>query len=452
MTIAAIATPHAVGGISVIRISGEEAFSIADRVFKNISGKKVSEMGANTCSYGKIIKDGEEIDDGVVTVFHAPKSYTGEDIVEISCHGGIYITDTVLRTIIENGAMPAAPGEFTKRAFLNGKMQLTEAEAVADIIASEGEYAVKSANAVKKGVLHNKIKSVSDEILKLLGELGAWVDYPEEDIPAVDEKNMIATLENSTEKLNKILSMYNNGKILREGIDTVLAGRPNVGKSTLMNLLSGCERSIVTNIAGTTRDIVEEKVRLGNFILRLSDTAGIRETKDIVENQGVKKAYEKINNADLIIALFDNSQELTKEDFELIDRIKDKNVIAVINKCDCDDKIDRKYISDNFEFSVEISALNNHGTEELKNKIEQIFHIKNFDSTSDVIINERQKRCLEISLKSAGEALNAIKMGETLDAVTVIIDEMVEPLLELTGERVSEAVVNEVFANFCVGK
>lgn len=452
MTIAAVATPHTIGGISVIRLSGEEAFLIADKIFFTASGKKPSEMSANTCLYGKIKYKNEEIDDGVITVFHSPKSYTGENVAEISCHGGIYITNKVLGIIIENGAEPAGPGEFTKRAFLNGKMSLTEAEAVADIISSEGEFAVRSANAMKNGQLYRKIKNVSDSIIKLLGELGAWVDYPEEDIPAVNEENIIETIQKAEKDIVKLLSGYNNGKIIREGIDTVLAGRPNVGKSTLMNLLSGCERSIVTDIAGTTRDIVEEKIRLGNIVLRLSDTAGIRKTDDVVENAGVERAFGKIENADLIIAVFDNSQSIEDEDRELIKKIKNRNVVAVINKCDCNEKIDKKYISDNFKYVIEISALNDQGTEDLKKMIEEIFHIEKFDSSSEIIVNERQKKCLEKSLKSLKEAEEAVNFGETLDAVTVLIDESAGPLLELTGEKVSEAVVNEVFANFCVGK
>lgn len=451
-TIAAISTPVAAGGISLIRISGKDAVKIASEVFSPLGNRKVSEMKGYTAAYGKFVVNDEEIDDGIITIFKAPKSYTGEDVAELSCHGGIYVTKKLLRAVIDKGAVPAAPGEFTKRAFLNGKMTLTEAEAVMDIISSQGEQAHKAAVTVHEGILYKKIKVMSDRLVTILSELAAWVDYPEEDIPDLDTENLQSSLNEVISSLLEILKTYDSGKIIREGIETVIAGCPNVGKSTLMNLLSGYERSIVTDIAGTTRDVVEESVRMGDVVLRLSDTAGIRQTSDLVEGYGVNLAYRKIETAALILAVFDNSQQLSDEDLELIEKIKGKNVVAVINKTDMDNRLDNECINKNFKYVVNISAKTGDGTEKLKNTIENIFKISEIDTSSGIIANERQRSCVEKAVSSLKEAFEALETGETLDAVTVLIDEGESYLLELTGEKITEAVVNEVFSHFCVGK
>ena len=451
-TITAIATPHAVGGISVIRISGENSIEIANKIFKASSGKSVTEMLGYTCSYGKVVDDETELDDAVLTVFRAPKSYTGEDVVEISCHGGIFITNKILRTVISAGAIPAEAGEFTKRAFLNGKLTLTQAEAVMDLISSQGEQSHKCAVSIHEGALFKRIKSISDKLVTLLGELGAWVDYPEEDIPAVEENNLLVTLSSVLSALKATAATYDSGKIIRNGIDTVIVGRPNVGKSTLMNLLTGYERSIVTEVAGTTRDLIEESVRLGDVVLKLCDTAGIRQTDDLVEGAGVKLAYKKLENADLILAIFDNSLELKHEDFQLIEKLIGKKTIAIINKSDKESLIDKDFISENFNSIVEISAKSGDGIEKLKDKLEEIFYTNDIDVSAGVIVNERQKRCLDMAITSIKEAISALEIGETLDAVTVLIDETANFLLELTGEKTTEAVVDEVFSHFCVGK
>lgn len=451
-TIAAIATPRAVGGISVIRISGEKAIEIAEKVFFPVSDKKVSEMKGYTCAFGKVKSADRELDEGILTIFRAPKSYTGEDVAEISCHGGIFVTNEVLRAVIAAGAEPAQAGEFTKRAFLNGKLSLTQAEAVADIIAAQGRQLHKCALSLHEGALFKRVKAVSDSLVHLLGELAAWVDYPEEDIPEVDASNMLITLGKAVSELKKILKTYDEGKILREGIDTAIIGKPNVGKSTLMNLLLGYERSIVTEIAGTTRDIVEESARLGDIVLRLSDTAGIRETGDVVENIGVSLSLKKLDSAQLVIAVFDNSKELSHEDFQIIEKTQEKTAVAVINKCDKENMLDKAFIYENFENVVEISAKDEKSLDVLREKIEKIFKTSEIDPSAGVIANERQKRCVQMATSSLEDAVFALESGQTLDAVTVLIDEGVSYLLELTGERVSEAVVNEVFSNFCVGK
>lgn len=452
-TIAAVSTPRGAGGIAVIRISGEEAFSICDRIFTPISDKlKPSEMNGYTCAFGRIEYDGEFYDECVLTVFHTPRSYTGENVAEISCHGGIFVTENILKLVYSLGARPAEAGEFTKRAFLNGKMNLIEAESVMDIISAEGSASLRSAAALKKGALFGRISGISSSLIHLLGELAAWNDYPEEDIPEVDEATMLDTLTSAKALLEDILSTYDYGKILRSGIDTAIIGKPNVGKSTLMNLLSGCERSIVTDIAGTTRDIVEESVRLGDIVLRLSDTAGIRETEDIVEGFGVKKAEEKINSADLVLAVFDNSQQLTPEDIEICDKCSGKNAVAVINKTDLEALIDAEFIRSRFSSVIEISAKSANGLDKLQAVLTEMFKTNSINYDSGIIANERQRDCVRNALNSLNESIEAIKFGSTLDAVTILIDESENYLLELTGERTSEAVVNEVFSHFCVGK
>ena len=454
-TVAAVSTPRAAGGISVIRISGDNAFEIADRIFTPLSlKKKPSEMEGYTCAYGKIHTSyGDELDDGVITIFRAPRSYTGEDVAEISCHGGIFITEKVLRAIYDCGAVPAPGGEFTKRAFINGKLSLTQAEAVMDIISAEGNASHRRALNVREGMLYKKIHGCSERLLHLLGEIGAWIDYPEDDIPEVDDENMCAELSDILSELEKIRRAYDNTRILKAGIDTVIAGKPNVGKSTLMNLLSGCDRSIVTDIAGTTRDIVEESVRLGDIVLRLSDTAGIRETEDIIEGAGIEKAVKKLSSADLIIAVFDNSIPLDDDDKSLIRACKNASAkkIACINKSDCEGVLDRQEVFNNFDNVVEISAAKGEGTDKLQEVLYNLF-ITDSNVCEELSVNERQKQCLDKAISCISEALDAVRCGITLDAVNIVLDEAENALTELTGERTTESVVNEVFSHFCVGK
>lgn len=452
-TVAAISTPRAQGGISVIRISGEDALSAADRIFKPISRKTLpSEMEGYSCAYGKIVNGEEVLDDGVLTVFRAPKSYTGEDIVEISCHGGIFVTEQILRLILGGGVKAAGAGEFTKRAFLNGKMSLTQAEAVMDIISADGSAGLRCAESLREGALFRRIKKVSDGMLKLLGSLAAWVDYPGDDIPAVEEYEIAAVLEAGIADLDRLLSSYESGRIVREGADTAIVGRPNVGKSTLMNLLAGCERSIVSDTAGTTRDVVEESVRLGDIVLRLSDTAGIHDTDDTVESIGVDRARKKLDAADLILAVFDAGSEITAEDRELAERCRGRNAIAVLNKSDLAQRFDFSEISDCFRDSVTVSAEKGEGLERLVSAVEKLYGMSGFAPDMGVLANERQRSCAERARLCFKEALGALKSGATFDAVTILIDDGENSLLELTGEKASEAVVDEVFSRFCVGK
>ena len=309
-TIAAIATAQGAGGIGIIRISGCDALEISQKVFKSITGRNISEMKGYTAAYGHIYDGDELIDSGVLLVYLAPHSYTGENVAEISCHGGLYVTKRVLRAVLNAGASMAEAGEFTKRAFLNGKIGLTEAEGVMDIISARGEQSSRAALGAMDGALRKKIDSVKESLITSAAHLSAWADYPEDDIPAVSTENLTGELKSSIGILDKLLATYDAGKAIREGIDTVIAGKPNVGKSTLMNLLSGYERSIVTDIPGTTRDVIEDTVMLGDIPLCLSDTAGIRATDDPVESIGVEKARKRVKSAGLVLAVFDSSKEL----------------------------------------------------------------------------------------------------------------------------------------------
>lgn len=453
--ICAVSTPLAEGGISVIRISGENAISIGAKVFKPLSCKSVENMEGYSCAYGKIVdKNGREVDDGVLTVFRAPKSYTGENVCEISCHGGIYVTKKVLRLCIEQGAELAQRGEFTKRAFLNGKLSLTQAEGVMETISAQGEYTLNSANLTKEGRLFRLISDMSRKFVTILGELAAWVDYPEEDLPEISEDNLRESLKNALAGLDKIIADHDSGMILKNGVDTVIAGKPNVGKSTLMNMLLGYDRSIVTNVAGTTRDVIEESAKLGELILKLSDTAGIHETDDEVEKIGVDIAKKKLKNAMLVIEVFDISRELDEEDLELLEYVKrlGKKVIIVLNKSDLENVVERSQLEKYSDYVIEISAKLDEGREELQKATEKLLGIGGYDADSTIFANERQISCAERARKYLAMALESLDMGETLDAVTVMIDNGANALLELTGEKATEAVVDEVFSKFCVGK
>lgn len=451
-TIAAISTAQGQGGIGVIRVSGEDSFTIVDKIFKSVSGKKIMDIKGYTALFGHIYNNEEVLDEAVVLKYVAPKSFTGENVVEISCHGGMYITKEVLNAVIMSGASLAEPGEFTKRAYLNGKMDLTEAESVMDIISAKSKSAARAALFVKDGALFKKSQQVKQLLLDKVAHLSAWADYPEEDIPEVTEDSIMEAIEESISILEKLLSTYDMGQVVKEGIDTVIAGRPNAGKSTLMNLLVGREKSIVTNIAGTTRDVVEDTVLVGNVMLKLSDTAGIRDTDNEIEKIGVQKTFDKINGAGLVIALFDNNEELNSEDIDLINKIKDMPCIAVINKIDLEDKVDKKYITDNIENVVYISAKQQDNIDELKNMIEKIAGTEDFDPSAGIVANERQRNAIRNAVNSLYEAKESLAMGMTMDAITVSLQETIDYLLELTGEKAGEEIVDSVFHNFCVGK
>lgn len=451
-TIAAICTAQGEGGIGVIRISGDDALQIADKVFKNINNKKVADMKGYTAAFGKVCNNGEEIDEAVVLVYRAPHSYTGENVVEISCHGGIFITKQVLRAVLDNGAVPAQAGEFTKRAFLNGKIDLTEAESVIDIISAKSRSAARAALCVKDGALRRKIDKIKEDLLSQAAHLSAWADYPEEDIAEVSDDELFKTFNNAIKILQGLLDTYDSGQAVKQGIDTVIAGRPNVGKSTLMNLLTGCEKSIVTDIPGTTRDVVEDTVVLGDVILRLSDTAGLRDTEDRVEQIGVDRAKKRLEQCGLLLAVFDNNQILNDDDYELIKNAKNATTIAIINKIDLEQKLDTDFINDNFENVVYISAKSGECREELTKAVEKIAGTANLNPSEGILSNERQRLVVANALSSVVEAKSTLEAGLTYDAVTVLLEDAISNLLELTGESTSDEVIDRVFHNFCVGK
>ncbi len=451
-TIAAIATPNAAGGISVIRISGEDAISVAEQCFRSQSGKKLAALAGYHALYGAVWDGEQKLDEAIALVFHSPHSYTGENVVEISCHGGIYVTRAVLRAVLKCGARLAEPGEFTKRAFLNGKLSLTQAEAVADMIAAQGEQSAQAALTAMEGQLFRQISTIKEQLLSAVGHLAAWADYPEEEIPVVDHRELTVTLTECIALMDKLLATFDSGRLVRSGINTVIAGRPNVGKSTLMNLLAGCRKSIVTELAGTTRDVIEESVQLDGMLLNLADTAGLRETTDQVEQAGVQLSREKLAGADLVLALFDSSAPLTQEDRDFIGLLGEKPTIAVVNKTDLGQALDPAELEQHFKHIVYISAKNSNGIEELTRAIGELLKTTQFDPNAPMLANERQRAAAEVAVSCLREAKVALDGGLTLDAVTVSIEGGVEALLALTGERVTDAVVDEVFSHFCVGK
>ena len=451
-TIAAISTAQGEGGIGVIRISGDEAIAVADKVFQNINGKLLSKMKGYTAAYGKIVSGAEELDEAVALVFRSPHSYTGEDVVELSCHGGVFITEQVLRAVLEAGAAPAQAGEFTKRAFLNGKVDLTEAEAVIDIISAKSRAAARAALCVRDGALHRRITAVKDSLLSLAAHLSAWADYPEEDIAEVTDEMIISTCESARKDLENLLATYDSGQAVKQGLDTVIAGRPNVGKSTLMNLLSGSEKSIVTEIPGTTRDVVEDTVVAGDVILRLSDTAGLRETDDVIEKIGVDRAKKRLEQCGLLLAVFDNSRELEDFDFQLLEAAKNVPSIAIVNKTDLPSKLNTDNISDYINNIVYISAATGEGKTELINAISELAGTNELNPSEGILSNERQRANVSAALKSVKEAREALDCGLTFDAVTVTLEEAIGELLEMTGEKASDEIIDRVFHNFCVGK
>lgn len=451
-TIAAISTAQASAGISVIRISGEDAINIADKVFRSHSGKILSEMKGYTCALGKAYTENEPIDECIATVFRSPHSYTGENVVEISCHGGVYITARILRAILDAGAQPAQAGEFTKRAFLNGKLDLIEAESVMDLIASRSKASARAALQVKEGSLSHRINQLKESLLHQAAHLSAWADYPEEDIPAVENEALSESLQAVKASLQTILDHYDNGRLLKDGIDAVIAGKPNVGKSTLMNLLAGYDKSIVTSVAGTTRDIVEESVSLGDIVLNLSDTAGIRETGDEIESIGVGKAKSRAGSASLLLCVFDASSPLTDDDHNVIGMAKDVPSVAIINKSDLPQALDESYIRESFREVIMMSAKYDNSAEELVQAIKRVCAVGDVNASHALIYNERQRHLTMKATNCINEALEALHMGVTLDAVTVSIEEAIRFLCELTGECVTDEVIDKVFHQFCVGK
>ena len=450
--IAAISTPLGTGGVGIIRISGKNATEIADRIFVSVNGIKLSSSKGYRAYFGRIFDGETAVDEVVCLVFRAPHSYTGEDFVEINCHGGVVLLKKILRLVLQNGAQAAAPGEFTKRAFLNGKLDLSEAESVMTLISAQGEQGANAAFNQLEGSLSRKIEKINSSLLSLAAHIAAWVDYPDDEIEELGNNELYSTIYNAHLELCALLSNFDSGMAVTNGVEAAIVGKPNVGKSTLMNLLTGYDRSIVTEIEGTTRDVVEETVNLNGCILRISDTAGMRETGDIVEKLGVERSRKKLERAAIVFAVFDLSKPLSDEDKELIDECKDKNVIPIINKTDLEPRLDVDYIKNKLGSPLFISAKSGDGYNELCDRVAELMGTKNFDTTSAMLVNERQRICCQKASDALKDALEALNLGLTPDAIGVCIDDAIAALLELTGQKASEAVVDEVFKQFCVGK
>lgn len=450
-TVAAVATPSGHGGLGTVRISGQNAFLIADKVFCSASNKKIVETAGYHALFGEVQSDGKTIDEAVVLVFRAPKSYTGENVVEISVHGGDFVVNRVLRAVLDAGAVLAEPGEFTKRAYLNGKMDLAQAEAVMDIISAEGEQALKAGFEAHGGAVTRKCLEIKEKMTFAAATVAAYHDFPDEEPEFSGIDKLDSRLQEIKDDLAKLVSDYDVGRMVRNGINTVIIGPPNAGKSTLMNLLSGYEKSIVTPVAGTTRDVVEETVNLGNVTLKLCDTAGIRETEDTVEKIGVERSRSKMDAADLVLAVFDGSQDLTAEDEVLLDSLNREISLVIFNKSDKGTP-DTVTAETRGLRSVVMSADRGIGLDELQEKIMQLTKTANLDGKAAVYLNERQRNCAKRSLMCIDEAIDCAAQGFTVDAVGVLIDDALSALMEITGERVTVEVANEVFKRFCVGK
>ena len=450
--IAAISTPLGTGGVGIIRISGKNATEIVDKIFISVNGKKLASSKGYRAYFGKIYDGNTAVDEVICLVFRAPHSYTGEDVVEINCHGGVFLLKKILRLVLSNGAIAASPGEFTKRAFLNGKLDLSEAESIMTLISAQGEQGANAAFNQLEGKLSRKIEEINSSLLSLAAHIAAWVDYPDDEIENLGEDEVHSVIFNAKSEITSLLKSFDSGMAITNGVEAAIVGKPNVGKSTLMNLLTGYDRSIVTEIEGTTRDVVEETVNLNGCILRISDTAGMRETGDVVEKLGVERSRKKLERAAIVFAVFDVSKPLSEEDMELIENCKNKNVIPILNKTDLDSCLDEDYIKKSLGSPLFISAKNGDGYNELCDRVAELMGTKNFDTTSAMLVNERQRLCCEKANEALKDALEASEAGLTPDAIGVCIDDAIAALLELTGQKASEAVVDEVFKQFCVGK
>jgi len=451
-TICAIATPPAAGGISVIRISGENAAEIAAKVFRPASGKSAAGLLGYHAAYGKIYDGETRLDDGVLLMYRAPHSYTGEDVAEISCHGGIYVTRRVLSACVKAGARPAEAGEFTKRALLSGKLSLTQAEAVADIIGAQGNQMLDCANSQREGALYRKTEACADKIMEVLSQISAWIDYPDDDTPVVTAEWLCERLSEVSGMFSELLAGYDTGRMLKEGISCAIVGKPNAGKSTLMNSLAGQSRSIVSDIAGTTRDIVEETVSLGDIVLRIADCAGIRETDDPVEKIGVEIMLKRLKTSDAVLAVFDGSRELSDEDRRLVSLLSRENTVAIINKSDLPRRLDTDYIEKALGEPVTLCAKHDNAAEVLERAISEKLKLSRLDPDAGFLANERQRGCAVRAANAVSSALDAVKAGITPDAVGVTLQQALDAVYELSGKSASDEVIDEVFKRFCVGK
>ena len=455
-TICAIATPIGEGGISIIRISGNNALDMASSIFRPKNKQDIKNMKTYTMRYGNVInaENNEIVDDVILSYMKVPYRYTGENVVEINCHGGVVATNRVLNEIVKSGARLAEPGEFTKRAFLNGKLDLSQAEAVIDIIRAKTELSMKSAIMQSKGSLSKEIGELRKYLLNVLALIEYAVDFTEDDEDIIDD-NLLSQIKDginkTIERIKKLLKNADEGKIIRDGLNMVIVGKPNVGKSSLLNALLREKRAIVTDIPGTTRDIIEEYINIDGIPVRIIDTAGIRDTEDTVEKIGVERSKEKIEEADLVVLMMDSSREVDDEDKLIIDAVKDKKYITLLNKIDLNRKISDDIIG-NLRNIIEISAKNEIGIDNLKDKIKELFFDGEIDSESLIISNTRHKQALYRALENCTIALEKIQSSEFLDLISIYITSGMRALGEITGDELEEDLLNKIFSEFCVGK
>ncbi|WP_066889309.1 tRNA uridine-5-carboxymethylaminomethyl(34) synthesis GTPase MnmE [Clostridium nigeriense] len=454
-TICAISTAIGEGGIAIIRVSGDKALEIVSKIFRPKNGKDIKDMKTYTMRYGHIVDINTEelIDEVIISYMKGPRSFTAEDTVEINCHGGVTSTNKVLENTIKAGARLAEPGEFTKRAFLNGRIDLSQAEAVMDLITAKTELAMKSALMQSSGSLSQRINKLNEYLLNVLALIEYAVDFTEDDeeIDPTIPVRVRESLENAYGDIEKLLKSADEGKIIRDGLSLAIVGKPNVGKSSLLNVLLKEKRAIVTDIAGTTRDVIEEYINLDGIPVKIIDTAGIRETEDVVEKIGVERSREKINEADLVLLVLDSSRELDREDIEIIEAIKDKKAIVLLNKIDLENKIDNSLIN-NFENIIKISAKEDIGIDGLKNEIKNMFFSGKIDSESLIISNSRHKQALIRAGENCNEALIRLNNNEYLDLISIFVTAALKALGEITGSELEEDLVNKIFKEFCCGK
>ncbi|MBC2582648.1 tRNA uridine-5-carboxymethylaminomethyl(34) synthesis GTPase MnmE [Clostridium sp. DJ247] len=454
-TIAAVATALGEGGISIIRLSGQNALKIVSSIFRGKKGRNLNDIEPYTMRYGFIIeKETEDIlDEVIVTYMKGPRSFTAEDTVEINCHGGITATKRILEEVIKMGARLAEPGEFTKRAFLNGRIDLSQAEAVIDIINAKTELSMKSAVRQSTGRVSKEINRIRENLLELIAHIEATVDYPEDDLEEVTADKAVAKLSNIIGEINTILSTADEGKIIREGLNTVIVGKPNVGKSSLLNAVLMEKRAIVTEIPGTTRDVIEEYINIEGIPIKIIDTAGIRETEDVVEKIGVEKSKEKINEADLVILMLDISRELDDEDIEIMKYVKNRKYIVILNKVDLPSKIDINEIEKlDSEYIINISAKTGEGLDKLKECIKNLFFNGNIQSNDILITNTRHKEALVRAKEHCSQAVKALNDTLSIDLASIDIRNAWYSLGEITGDTLEEDIIDKIFSEFCLGK